>query len=287
MENAVYYFSPVSENEIVYSVDMVQYDLKLFYKAADDISKYISLNFPLQTSHTLHTKFKGYRDFFTIDFGDGKESKTATIGFGWYGTSKPDYGRGFIRFNPNKLLNIEKFSLFWSLVRAGCKEITVKRWDLAIDMPLPRNMVKLHKDGRNYERHEKRSLTEYLGSRSSGGFVKLYDKQAERELDYPLTRLELTLEGLPNFPDVNVPKVSVYKQQLDLDALVNLSQNDLVLLKLLLSSPDFSFYWNQLSRRKRAKLEPYCFTSDFSMNKQSYEHCRDLVHSFEKIRTLR
>lgn len=289
MENKVYYYSPISANGIVYSVDMVKYGLHLYYKAAERIAQYITKKYPVESSQYVKNKFLGFHDFFTINFGTESEPVSADIGFGFCGTSKPDYSIGFIKFNPNKLAQLERFNEFLYIVRDNCKEFLIKQWDLAIDIPLQRKLVKLHKDGRNYERHEKRSLTEYLGCRSHDGFTKLYDKQAERNLNFPLTRLELTIDGLPTYAEVvnKLPKISIYKDQLELDSLLELSQNDLVLLKLLLSSSDFDYYWNQLSRRKRIRFEPYCFLdTEFKLNKKCYDNCRDIVHFYEKFSSL-
>ena len=65
------------------------------------------------------------------------------------------------------------------------------------------------KDSRAYlERRHGREFTQYLGAKSSTvGRVKLYNKQAEAHLDYPLTRLELTLDPSILYEKINFPTV--------------------------------------------------------------------------------
>ena len=67
----------------------------------------------------------------------------------------------------------------------------------------------LVKDRRLYiERRHGEEYTQYLGSKSSKvGRVKLYNKALEAKLDYPLTRLELTLSPDTPFENINFPKV--------------------------------------------------------------------------------
>ena len=76
---------------------------------------------------------------------------------------------------------------------------------------MPRENCFLVKDRRMYiERRHGAEFTQYLGAKSSRvGRVKLYNKQAESNLDYPLTRLELTLD--PQMPYVSLKHYEVRK----------------------------------------------------------------------------
>ncbi|MFQ9701876.1 MAG: hypothetical protein ACLR0U_04885 [Enterocloster clostridioformis] len=76
--------------------------------------------------------------------------------------------------------------------------IKIKRWDLAVDVPYGRDCVQLIKDNRKYSQFYKsaQDFTEYLGCMSAPGRVKVYNKQIEAGLDYPLTRIEVTLDSL-------------------------------------------------------------------------------------------
>lgn len=83
-----------------------------------------------------------------------------------------------------------------------------RRYDLAADIPVLRQDAFLVKDSRAYlERRHGREFTQYLGAKSSTvGRVKLYDKAAEAGLNYPLTRLEMTLDPATPYERVNFPK---------------------------------------------------------------------------------
>lgn len=65
------------------------------------------------------------------------------------------------------------------------------------------------KDSRAYiERRHGQEWTQYLGAKSSTvGRVKLYNKQTEAHLNYPLTRLELTLDPAMPYGKINFPTV--------------------------------------------------------------------------------
>lgn len=84
-----------------------------------------------------------------------------------------------------------------------------RRYDLAADIPVLRQDAFLVKDSRAYlERRHGREFTQYLGAKSSTvGRVKLYDKAAEAGLNYPLTRLEMTLDPATPYERVNFPTV--------------------------------------------------------------------------------
>lgn len=86
---------------------------------------------------------------------------------------------------------------------------TTKRYDLAVDIPVPRQDAFIVKDSRAYiERRHGQEWTQYLGAKSSTvGRSKLYNKSVEAGLDYPLTRLEVTLDPATPYEKVNFPAV--------------------------------------------------------------------------------
>lgn len=83
----------------------------------------------------------------------------------------------------------------------------LRRFDLAIDIPVLRQDAFLVKDSRAYlERRHGQEWTQYLGAKSSTvGRVKLYNKTVEAGLNYPLTRLEMTLDPATPYEKVNFP----------------------------------------------------------------------------------
>lgn len=135
-------------------------------------------------------KLAGYRCWWVYKF----QESSINIGIGWNQPGgKVDEGKGYLDFNPNKL-DEQGRALIRYLSREHVKA-SVKRWDLAIDCPVDREEVRLIRDSRRYDCTISAAMTEYLGQRSTPGYVKVYDKTAEASLDFPLTRVELTCDG--------------------------------------------------------------------------------------------
>lgn len=166
---------------------------------------------------------------------------------------------GFLEFNPNKCMNSQVFNEFWLEFKNMTVTRDISRWDLAIDIPIDRRQCILTKDKRNYQCILDKSKTEYLGRRSSEGFVKLYDKKEESKLDYDLTRLEITLKLTTNINNA-FPTVLIMDSQEHMMLEEKLGNRDSVLLQLLRASDNMNYYLKQLTYRQRKKLEPYLAT---------------------------
>lgn len=253
----------ILQNGQVYSLDMVRLSLEL----REDMQPFVTWlsnknitedNFDVKHKLSL-TEFT-YRDFFNI--------KTDTYSFvmaiGFNG-SRADRNKGFIEFNPNKCKGV-MFDKIFNKLRDYIVSSDVVRYDLAIDIPVQRYLVRLAKDNRNYQYIcSRESETEYLGVRNKAGFTKLYDKTKESDLDYDLTRLEITCElatlaesreGITDVSKVNFPNVSVLYEQ---EGLVfdKLTPTDRVLIQLLKGVDNPVMYVKQLRYDKRKKIEPY------------------------------
>lgn len=138
-------------------------------------------------------KPNGWRYLYAFPMG----SSTVRLGIGWVQSDgKTLMGKGFLEFNPNKVGHCKEIALLMSKVRRFSKSIDLDRYDIAIDIPLDRANCRLRKDNRGYEFIDKgHGVTEYLGTRSKPGRVKLYDKTKEAELSETWTRLELTCDA--------------------------------------------------------------------------------------------
>ncbi len=100
-----------------------------------------------------------------------------------------------LEFNPAKVGKSPQFDVFYCRLIANCKYIDFKQFDVAIDIPYSRSSVHVLMDRRNYtmKHYGGEEFTEYLGVGHAHGNVKIYNKQIESKLDYPLTRVELTM----------------------------------------------------------------------------------------------
>lgn len=239
----------IFENNI-YSLDMLRIN---FHISVDDIQCYLnSIKYDIRFDYREMFGVSAYRHNFKI-----KCDNEHTFWVGLCVNSEKNtnmFRTCTIEFNPCKvgceLLLINTYMKLRSLSKFTC----VKRFDLAIDIPVDRDRCYLMKDKRTYQeyRNSNTDLTQYLGHRSAGGFVKLYNKSKELGLgDFGLTRFELTLEwGFHSFYFANLwmPTVYIFDDfQLDVD----IKDTDKVLLLACLSNME---YIDMLGRDKKKKI---------------------------------
>ena len=267
------YFEPntVRENGLTYSVDMVRLSGE-FLEDIDGRGHVLEFVRKINESSVIpdveYYEYTGgkigkYRDSFTFTFG---QEQSATLLLCPRGkTGKEDWSGWALEFNPNKVGLCEWFLKIHACVVNYSLDCTVKRWDLAQDSPIQRMCCVLHKDQRKYAtvRTGADDLTEYLGQRNKPGFVKLYNKQLERGLLTPLTRLELTAPFSRNYSDIVAiwPECHVYPA-LDLDSRSHL-QDDLspltpsnrFIVKSILQYPALENELYTFDKKTRKKLD--------------------------------
>lgn len=257
-----YWKKSIDKNKYIYSCDM----LRLAFTIREDSVGELRMHLCNPTKAYIKefpinfTEFK-YRNMWNLSYG----SSTMTLGIGFNGTRKEQAFDGFIEFNPNKCMSDKLCSYDLAFILSRCVDVEVKRYDLAIDIPYDRELVHMRKDCRKYELHQKSyaDRTEYLGQRNNPGRVKLYNKQLESELDFPLTRLEITLGGLNDIGvqlDKYLPEVWTDVSQKEI--VFDLKDTDRVLCELIRDSADPEYYFRQLSYHMRKKLEPYIICGD-------------------------
>ena len=99
-------------------------------------------------------------------------------------------------FNPNKIPeNI--WREIADLLAPTAQEISVQRFDLALDFPIKRDRLQLvQRPGSGYQKFVAKdgAITEYTGERSHHAAVKLYDKSADLGAELDCTRLEITID---------------------------------------------------------------------------------------------
>ena len=175
-------------NGSYYSLDKLRLNMKVDPEVIDDaVTRWVK---PKAIARSHVNKIGGYVELHTCVF----ERSSVTVGVGHRnGSGSLNLRMGFVEFNPNKV-GKEGLELIERLKTRGAR-FSIARYDLAIDFPIERSLVRLVKDRRAYETRAKKALTEYLGVRNAVGRVKVYDKQAESHLSEPLTRVELTCDG--------------------------------------------------------------------------------------------
>lgn len=263
------------KNGQIYSLDMVRLTLEFYEDEMqtflDWLSQYNLYGDEIDVKHWLSTSEFKYRDMFNVVTPD----YSFALGVGMNARREDRY-KGYIEFNPNKCQG-EAFSAVWNRIVTHCLRSDVARYDLAIDIPLPRYLCRLGQPGKmTYHHYRKNGVdTEYLGERNHVGFVKLYDKKAESKLDYDLTRLEITCETM-NF---KWPEVNILPLQNELN-FAELSDTEKVLIQLLKVVGDQSLYLKQLQYRKRKKIEPYLWADTVQLDETAYFEILKQVKSY-------
>lgn len=194
-----YWKSYIDKNGYIYSIDNIRLRLEFSESKIDSIMKYITNpdRIDIECSNPCFAAFR-YKYLVSFKYSDS----SMTLGIGLNGLSREDNFRGFLEFNPNKLF-CEK--LFFDDLKTilSCCFYELVRYDLAIDIPLPRNYITSVRDNRTYKLIQNSNIdkTEYFGKRSNAGYVKIYNKTLESDLEFDLTRIEITLDDLSHISD--------------------------------------------------------------------------------------
>lgn len=209
----IYYYNQIQDRDLVLSVDNIILDASIPNAALRDLLDTMVSNIArgnkVQVVSWDSQKIGNFRHQTLFKLDDDKSF--------WLGKGLNCGGllqdRYRIDANPNKVGGNSNYELIRQYLVRNSRNILCKiqRFDLAIDIPVDRSKCFLVKDKRLYiERRHGVEYTQYLGSKSSSvGRVKLYNKTAEAKLNYPLTRLELTLDPSLSYAEINMPTVYV------------------------------------------------------------------------------
>ena len=288
------YWEPIRDDQTnyTYSIDNVVVWFRLYYPEdvlCQEILDFISNRLDFDYDHFQSFKFACFRDQFSFRLGDGYSFWLGASFNGAKGTADPFVA---LDFNPNKVMRFQHFAEIYNFVLARAKQVDFKRFDLAIDVPVKRSDVFMYKGRRKLtvDPDEEEELfignswenfTHYLGRRSSVGRVKLYNKQRESKLNYPLTRVELTCA-----PDSDMDKyMPTVKYFDDLQMVFNdlkISGSDRLILRRVLEHPD---ELGELPYVKRKKIDEILehYTKTVEVNKGIYAL---ILLNLNKFRTM-
>lgn len=205
-ESVLSYFNPLTVGEgMTASVDMVR--LSLGMADADWLLGHADAFSTDSETWTGRGGVGSYHVLWKFPMGDS----SVALGVGQRtGSGRVDMHKGFMEFNPNKVGEDERLDSLLSRMRGRVARVNTTRFDLAIDVDMPRNNLRMAKDRRKYQAFVDQTITEYLGSRNRGGFCKLYDKADESGMVGNLTRIELTCDGGWSASDVLAHWPAVY-----------------------------------------------------------------------------
>lgn len=291
------YYLPYFNDSTVYSIDNVRLKFRLMHDT--DMPALLDfLGSHVSSEYFMSTRSYTYRHLFTFHL----VGSTFTVMLDLVGDASRSM-EGIIDFNPNKVLGdvvladgfvkaravpFEPDShdilagnrkVFWdvfSYLYGHSKRFELLRYDLAIDIGVNRTEVQLLKDSRKYSQFRKSAedLTEYLGSRSSGGYVKVYNKTLESELDYPCTRVEITMDSL-EYSDLvkKLPRLVMHRE-------INVDGDVLLQLLSRLPADEFNMYYQRLGYRLKKKYEPLIVQDLFTVPEHVFFKISQVAASF-------
>lgn len=253
-----YFKQFLDKDGYIYSLDMVRLNLD-FGSRTTELVDYLKklLEYDTTVEVVYYPSFKPfqYRHLWSVSVLAVNIS--FTIGLEINGSAE-NKEKGFLEFNPNKCENSEKFVEIKNFIFSLCCTRDLVRYDLAVDIPLDRKDVKLIRTkGKNYQFFVRDDgITEYLGVRSHSGYVKVYDKQKESGLSYPLTRVELTLDSTADYVKA-FPTVWLYDTQYHLLLDDSLSSTQKAFIRSIRQHENPNWFLSDLSYRIKKKIEPY------------------------------
>lgn len=271
-----YWIKAYDDDGNIYSCDMIRINIDFGHRLEElsdyirqttkyEIEQYTSLKkFRYRFMNTIHIEY----DSLMLAYGFNTEGKISTT--------------GVIEFNPNKLFQHEKFVDLWQKIKYWSYDMEIKRYDLAIDLPLPRNLVSMPKQGNKiYRQTISDSITETLGRHNNNGFVKVYDKTKESKLNYDCTRIEVTLD-ISSRAIEEMPNIYIKDYQIAFRQENELSQNDKIFVRLLEDIENPDFYLSQMTSRKRNKLKEFLARREFVPDDLACEQIRYCIRELER-----
>lgn len=278
------YFNPIQTAEgFTLSVDKVAVDYMMngptALEALGRLLDKLPILYAVNSRSWESFKIGSFRQNYTVTFQNGNSF--------WLGvalnSTKTEWNRVRLEVNPNKCAIHASFLAVLAFLNGNTRPMhtTIKRFDLAVDVPLERENAKLVKDGRVYsERRHGKEWTEYLGAQASHiGRVKLYNKQTEADLPRPLTRLEVTLDPATPFEKIPWPQAYyIQRQQVDM-AEVNITDTERYILSALLAGFGST---KDLCRKTREKMDNLMahYVQPIQISKHDYEHLLSSLRLF-------
>ena len=299
----VEYYKPVFDGSNFVSIDKIR--LKLVFDSILKIEEFVKkidlLMFDYLADY-LTVSYKDYKYRYLFTFKVFKYSFSLGILLNHHCVDGVESRTGFFEFNPNKILGglilqdgvLDSFECLskydtcpfvddvcfdsknriediffkvFMLIKQYCS-ITIKRYDLAVDIPVSRVDVHLFKDTRKYTQFYRSAydVTEYLGTGQNSGRVKVYNKTLESNLDYDLTRFEITLEVLTYESFLKVmPRIKILKgEKAD-------CKNVLLEVLEMIPACDRNMILRKMSRSTRYKYEKMIGDDYFTVSENVFK----------------
>lgn len=288
----LYYADSITDEQgFIYSVDMIRQKFSVPKDRYDGNPKLQALQAYFSDSKRVNIevypichKIGKYRNLIVVDYG----TTTMSIGLGYNGYTKEQDSRGFVEYNPNKILSGQYADMFredLATIKTYCSCFELARFDLAIDVPYARSDLMLfNPTGKKYslERYSEENKTEMLGIRNADGYIKIYNKALEAlctmdgEKLENLTRIEITSDSWAYTHLCGLlPEVWLCSGQLSFEG--NLDKQTLVLVDLLRQVEDADKYLRRLDYRLAKKIKPLVATKKLEVSYDCIRKISDYV----------
>lgn len=238
----MYYYSIYDEEtHFNYTIDMIRLSCHLFKADCSQLRHYLMT---FGGEYWRHNSFG--------KFAENWKKDNLWFGLGTKQTEDTPYLVFCCEFNPNKISK-DNFELFLKVSKLICNTWTVKRFDLAIDIPFNINDLKFvdfYKRSYSVFYKDHHDKTFYFGK--GDGHTKIYNKQIESNLYYPLTRYEVTRETCFNIKDIP-PTISFNFPFLGLQKYI--CQHDDSTVDAIQFALNNGFCFHSLSRTYKSKFK--------------------------------
>lgn len=166
--------------------------------ALDSVRLWLPGEFDIDMGRDSSFKIGNYQRTVTCKLPDGNSFAILVGRFCFDSSVKQLAPEIVMDFNPNKIPP-KVWQRIAGILAPMAREITVQRFDLAIDIPMARDQLQLiQRPGSGYEKFvssDGQAVTEYTGERSHHAGIKLYDKGADLgQPDLTCTRCEITVD---------------------------------------------------------------------------------------------
>ena len=257
-----YFISKTDSAGYTYSIDNVV--LEYIIKNHTDFTSYLH---DLVEKHNLKneywerlncsycSKYQFYNSHFHVCNGIymmvGKYSTNSSISGTWN-----TYPIVKLEINPNKHAKKPIFNDLLQFLKDNTGDCTLKKYDFCIDLP-----VKL-KDIEVFGSRKEKGLykgTRYYGQRNKDGYLKIYDKGKEQQIEDDITRVEYTLvnsKGKKSKDGLNFQNVYILTEEKNDTALKGTTKAVMKLYSLCMASGiDCENIIADLDRRTRKQIE--------------------------------
>lgn len=284
----------IDSGRINYLLDSID---KLYYKHLN-ITCEKNISVPWSTDelfywHTTYYETKKNLSFyhnFSFEIKDGMSGDVNTfwLGLGFNRFGRVDFTRWKVEFNPNKVLPCAFTEELFRLLIFCSYDITLKEFDIAVDLPLKRDLFSMStRNGRKYSLiyNSNQDKTEYSGVRHTNGFTKIYNKTLESKLDTDVTRLEFTFTDV-NYKEVVTGLPDIYItdfKQLIIDGVGELNDTEQFILHTLIEQPERI---NELGRKMKSKMNSILdnYVYSYFINEADFCNCLDILNSINIVK---